>query len=282
MLRETIAQHIMAVIPGSSGAISVSFLTGIATGIPSADYAAFRDSGLMHLLSVSGLHLAIVMGFVLVIVRFGLALSEWASLHWPTKKLAILCALAAGGAYTVLVGMQVPIMRCFAMASLVTLAIMADRRGISLRGLALAAIAVMLIAPWEVPGVSLQMSFSAVLALVSGYEALRPWLRRLTGRRWYKHVLSHLVALALSSVLAGTASAPYAIYQFGHMQVYFVLANMVAVPLTSVWVMPAGFIALLLMPLHLELPALVAMEWGVDATLWIARITAGFPDATFN
>jgi competence protein ComEC len=74
MLRETIARRVMAVIPDSSGAISVGFLTGIATGIPTADYAAFRDSGLMHLLSVSGLHLAIVMGFALVAVRVGFAL----------------------------------------------------------------------------------------------------------------------------------------------------------------------------------------------------------------
>jgi competence protein ComEC len=140
----------------------------------------------------------------------------------------------------------------------------------------------MLIAPQEVPGVSFQMSFSAVLALIAGYEALRPWLRHLHGRSWPRRFASHLVALALTSALAGSASAPYGAYHFGHVQVYFVLANMIAVPLTAMWVMPAGLIALFLMPLHLEALALVPMGWGAEAVLWVARATSALPAATFN
>ncbi len=151
-----------------------------------------------------------------------------------------------------------------------------------MRGLALAATVLMLIAPQEVPDVSFQMSFSAVLALIAGYEALRPWLRRLHGDSWHRRLASHLVALALTSALAGSASAPYGAYHFGHVQVYFVLANMVAVPLTAMWVMPAGLIALLLMPLHLEALALVPMGWGAQAVVWVARATAALPDATFD
>ena len=92
-------------------------------------------------------------------------------------------ALAAGLGYALLTGMHVPILRSFLMASLFTLAVLAGRRAISLRGLALAAIALMLAEPQEVPGVSFQMSFSAVLALISGYAALRPWLNRLRGEK---------------------------------------------------------------------------------------------------
>jgi competence protein ComEC len=130
--------------------------------------------------------------------------------------------------------------------------------------------------------VSFQMSFSAVLALIAGYEALRPWLRRLHGKSWHRRLLSHVAALALTSALAGSASAPYGAYHFGHVQVYFVLANMVAVPLTAMWVMPAGLIALLLMPLHLEALALVPMGWGAQAVVWVARATAALPAATFR
>jgi competence protein ComEC len=126
------------------------------------------------------------------------------------------------------------------------------------------------------------MSFSAVMALIAGYEALRPWLRRLHGRSWQRRFLSHLTALALTSALAGSASAPYAAYHFGHVQVYFVLSNMIAVPLTALWVMPAGFIGLMLMPLHLEALALVPMGWGAEAILWVARITAALPAAIFS
>jgi competence protein ComEC len=281
-LRETIAGRVVAVLPGSAGAVSVTLLTGAAMAIPEADHEAFRDAGLAHLLAVAGLHIGIVMGFALAIARFGFALSEHASLFWPTKKLSALCALGAGAAYMVLTGMHVPIIRSFAMACLFTVAVMADRRPLSLRGLALAGMVLMLIAPFEVPDVSFQMSFSAVLALIAGYEALRPWLRRLHGASWHRRLLSHVAALALTSTLAGTASAPFGAYHFGHVQVYFVVANMVAVPLTALWVMPAGLIALLLMPLHMEVLALVPMGWGAQVVIWVARATAALPEATFR
>jgi competence protein ComEC len=281
-LREAISDRVQAVIPGSPGAFAVTLLTGASMAIPEADHAAFRDSGLAHLLAVAGLHIGIVMGFVLAVTQLLFRCSEHASLFWPTKKLSALCALAGGGAYMVLTGMHVPIVRSFAMAGLFTVAILADRRPVSIRGLALAGMILMLLSPQDVPDVSFQMSFSAVLALIAGYEALRPWLRRLHGKSLWRRFASHCVALALTSALAGSASAPYGAYHFGHVQVYFILANMIAVPLTALWVMPAGLIALLLMPLHLEALALVPMGWGGALVVTVARWTAALPAATFD
>ncbi len=160
---------------------SATLLTGDPSAIPLADRDAFRDSGLAHLLAVAGLHIGIVMGLVLGASRRLLAAGQYTALHWPTKRIAALAALAAGGAYMVLTGMHVPIVRSFAMACLFTLAVLTGRRAVSLRGLAVAATVLMLVSPQEVPGVSFQMSFSAVLALISGYEALRPRLRSLHG-----------------------------------------------------------------------------------------------------
>ena len=282
-LRETIADRIAAIAPGAAGAVSITLLTGITTGIPPPDREAFRASGLAHLLAVAGLHIGIVMGWTLAFARLALAASEYASLHWPTKQLAALAALAAGGGYMVLTGMHVPIVRSFAMASLYTFAVLAGRRAISLRGLALAAMVLMLLEPEEVPGVSFQMSFSAVLALISGYAALRPALRRLYGDgSWRRRLASHLTALALTSALAGTASAPFGAYHFGHIQIYFVVANMIAVPLAALWVMPAGLIGLLLLPFGLDWLAFVPMNWGTEAILYVARTTAAWPAATLD
>ena len=282
-LRESIARRIAAAIPGSAGAVSVTLLTGSATGIPLADHDAFRASGLAHLLAVAGLHIGIVMGWVLAFSRLALATSEHASLFWPTRQLAALAALATGAGYMLLTGSHVPIVRSFTMACLFTVAILAGRRAVSLRGLALAATALMLIEPEQVPGVSFQMSFSAVLALIAGYEALRPWLTALHGNgSWSRRIASHIVALALTSALAGTASAPFGAYHFGRIQLYFVLANMIAVPLAAFWVMPAGLIALALMPLGLERVALLPMGWGAQAIVWVARSTAALPVATLD
>jgi competence protein ComEC len=279
-LRETIAARITAAIPGAAGEVSITLLTGASRGIPEADHAAFRASGLAHLLAVAGLHIGIVMAFALGAARTMMALSERASLFWPAKQLAVVFALCVGGGYMVLTGAHVPIVRSFAMACLLTLAILAGRQPISVRGLGLAGVALMLIAPYEVPGVSFQMSFSAVLALISGYETLRPWLRRLYGKSLAKRLLSYGIALALTSTLAGTASMPYGAYHFGHVQIYYILSNVVAVPVAALWVMPAGMIALLLMPFGLDWIALIPMGWGAGLLIDIARFTASLPDAT--
>jgi competence protein ComEC len=179
-------------------------------------------------------------------------------------------------------GAHVPVIRSFAMACLVTLGLVVGRRAISLRGLALAAIALMVIAPQEVVGVSFQMSFAAVLALISGYEALRPVLYRLHGDEWWRRTAAHVTALVLTSLLAGTASAPYGAYHFGHVQLYFIAANVIAVPMTAMWVMPLGLLGLALMPFGLEQLALVPMGWGVQAILWIGRTVSSWPEATLE
>ena len=279
-LRDGIARRVIQALPGPQGAVGSTLLTGTTLAIPQADREAFRDSGLAHLLAVAGLHIGIVMGLFMGTTRLGLAAIEHTALHWPTKAIAGLTALAAGAAYLLLTGAHVPIMRSFAMACLVTLGIVLGRRALSLRGLTLAAAAIILIAPNEVVGVSFQMSFAAVLALISGYEAMRPLLARLHGDGVRLRVLSHAAALTLTSLLAGTASAPYGAYHFGHMQLYFILANLVAVPLCAFWVMPAGLLALALMPLGLERLALVPMGWGIEAILWIGRTVSSWPAAT--
>jgi competence protein ComEC len=281
-LRDTVAARIVAALPGSEGAIAATLMTGIGGAIPEADRAAFRDSGLAHLLAVAGLHIGIVMGLFFGLTRFLLALSTRAALFWPCKAIAAIVALAAGGAYLAMTGAHVPIMRSFAMAALFTLAAVLGRRALSLRGLGVAMAGILLIAPWEAGGVSFQMSFSAVLALIAGYEALRPWLRdAMREQSRGRHLQRHVIGLAVTSALAGAASAPFAAYHFGRVQSWFVLANMVAVPLTALWVMPCGLLALALMPFGLERLALVPMGWGIAAILWIGRHTAALPGAVW-
>ena len=281
-LREAIARQVAAAVPGAAGTVCITLLTGESRGIPEGEHDAFRASGLAHLLAVAGLHIGIVMGWTMLLARTGFAASEHASLFWPTKRLAAVAALAAGGGYMVLTGMHVPIVRSFAMACLVTVAVLAGRQAVSLRGLALAATVLILLEPQEVPGVSFQMSFSAVLALISGYELLRPWLRALDGSAWYRRLAVHVACLALTSALAGTFSMPYGAYHFGRIQVYFVISNMAAVPLTALWVMPAGLVGLLLMPFGLDWLAFVPMGWGAEAILWVARTATALPASTLD
>ncbi|HTR17870.1 MAG TPA: ComEC/Rec2 family competence protein, partial [Acetobacteraceae bacterium] len=281
-MRDAVARRVLLGLPGEAGPIAATLLTGSATAIPEADRAAFRDSGLAHLLAVAGLHIGIVMGLAFGLARFLLAAWEWAALRWPCKALAALAALAAGGFYMALTGAHLPIQRSFAMACLATAGMLTGRRALSLRGLALAGMVLVALAPDVVLSVSFQMSFSAVLALISGFEAARPLLRRARAAGGWWRRAGEVAALALTSLLAASASAPFGAYHFGEVQLYAVLTNLLAVPLTALWVMPAGLAALALMPLGLEHLALVPMGWGIAVVLWIARTGAALPEAVLR
>ena len=281
-LRSLLERRVMRVLgQGGTGSVSSAMLTGSQSPIPRDTVAAMRDSGLAHLLSVSGLHIVIVMGLGMTAVRTLVALVPALATRFNSKAIAAVAGLILGAAYTVLTGSQVPMLRSLATAALATLAIVVGRRVLSLRSLALAAAAVLLWNPVAVTGPSFQMSFAAVLALIAGWEVLHPLLERLRGEgELWRRALMAFLGLVLTSLLAGLATTPFGLHHFGRLQLYGVLANAIAVPITSVVVMPAGLLAVLLMPFRAEALALVPMGWGTELVLWTARSVAALPGST--
>ncbi|WP_431269731.1 ComEC/Rec2 family competence protein [Dankookia sp. P2] len=261
-LRAKIEARVTGAIPGAAGAVAAALLTGGQSAIPVADLSAMRDSGLAHLLGVSGLHIAIVMGLSFGLLRWLLALLPWVALRLSGKAIAALGALTVGGLYLLVTGCAVPMQRSFAMAALATLALLTGRRALSLRAWALAAAAVLLLQPAAVLGASFQMSFAAVLALIAGWDALRPHLPKPGRGAWRQRLALAACGVLATSVLAGAATTPFGLHHFGRLQLYGVAANALAVPLTSALVMPAGMAAAALMPFGLEDLALVPMGWG--------------------
>ncbi len=279
-LREAIAARILAVLPVPTGSIAVTLLTGFEQDIPAPERQNFIAAGLAHLLAVAGLHVGIVMGLAFGATRFALSRPERLALHYPIKSFAALAALLAGAGYALLTGAHLPILRSLAMASLVTLGVAAGRRAISLRGLAIAAALIMLTTPEAVVGVSFQMSFSAVAALITGYAAAQRFFARLhEGTSPRRRLAAHLAGLFYTSLLAGAASMPFAAFQFQQIQPYWIFANLVAVPLTALWVLPCGLAALALMPFGLAALALVPMGWGIAVIVACADAIAAWPDA---
>ena len=145
--RAAIASRILAILPPRTGAVAVTLLTGDEQAIPAVERLDFIAAGLAHILAVAGLHVGIVMGLAFGLVRFLLTRSARLALRWPVKPVAAVAALLAGGMYALLTGAHLPILRSLAMAGLVTAGIMAGRRAGSLRGLAIAALALMLATP---------------------------------------------------------------------------------------------------------------------------------------
>ncbi|MDD2877567.1 MAG: ComEC/Rec2 family competence protein [Acidiphilium sp.] len=277
-VREAIAARILADLPLDTGSIAATLLTGFEDAIPPAERQDFITAGLAHILAVAGLHIGIVMATLYALTRFIAGFSEYLLLRVPAKIVASIVSFAGGVVYAALTGFHVPIVRSLAMAALVLAGIIAGRRALSLRGLALAALALMLIEPQAVPGPSFQMSFSAVLALIAGYEAVG---RRFSigGESHGAKLVRHIAALAFTSFLAGGASMPFAAYHFQQIEPYYVLANLIAVPLTALVVLPLGMASLVLMPFHLEPITLIPMGWGIAVILRVARFVGNLPHA---
>jgi competence protein ComEC len=278
--RDEASRRILGAIDGAPGAVAAALLTGDRAAITDWVYDAMRDSGLAHLLAISGLHVGLVAGIVFFAVRALLALDERLALRRPIKKWAALAALAAAGAYTLMVGAPVPTQRAFLMTGLVLAAILVDRTAVSMRLVAIAAAVILALRPESLLGPSFQMSFAAVVALVATYEALAgPATRWRANAGWAALPLLYLGGVALTTVVATLATAPYAVYHFQRLATYGVLANLAAVPLTAFWIMPWGIVAFALMPLGLEELALRPMGWGIEALLAIAENAAGWPGA---
>ncbi len=280
-LRQRVAGRIRAVLPGAEGGVAIAVMTGQTTGVPPDLLADYRDTGLAHILVIAGLHMGMVAGLVFFLVRGGLALVPAVALRHPIKKWAASVALAAIGAYDLLAGMPLPATRAFIMAALVLVAVMLDRAVLSMRLWALAAGLILLAQPEQLAGPSFQMSFAAVACLIATYEALGPRLAALARRhRGVPAVLGFkILRMVLTSVAAGTATTVYGLYHFNRVALYQVAANLMAVPVTGIAVMPFAVAALLLMPVGLEAVALVPLGWGIAVVDAIAHWVAGWPHA---
>lgn len=279
-LRETVALRASAALSDQTAAIAATLLAGEAGSIDQHTRETFSASGLAHLLAVAGLHLGLVMAAVIVTLRCGLAAIEYVALRWPCRQIAAVSGLLAGMGYVMLTGAHLPSLRALGMASIVTLAIVTGRRVLSMRSLSIVALLILLVSPVSVVDVSFQMSFAAVMGLIAGYGALREPLMRLRGEgEWYHVVASHCAALVLTSLLAGLATLPVSMAHFGALQPWFVLANLVAVPLAAVWIMPVGLLALVAMPFHAEAPFLKLMGMGIRIVQILAERVAAFPMA---
>ncbi len=245
------------------GAILAAIVTGKRGAISDRAEAALRDAGLAHLLAISGLHMGLATGLVFFTVRFGLAAIEPVALRYPIKKWAAGAALLSGGFYLILSGGGWSARRAFIMAAIMFLAILVDRRALSLRNVAIAAVIILLTTPEALFHPGFQMSFAAVTALIAAYE----WLgaRADPGRSftWGAKLRRYTIALAVTDLIAALATAPYALFHFNRVAIYSLPANMAAMPLMGFLIVPFAVLALLLTPFGLD-----GWAWRI-AALWM-------------
>jgi competence protein ComEC len=279
-IRDGIDSRIRAAVKGDAGSIASALITGKRDALSAPVFDAMYISGVGHVLSISGYHMALVAGVVFFIVRAVLALFPALALRYPIKKWAAMTALAAATFYLVLSGAEVATQRSYIMTAVVLIGVMVDRATLTMRTIAVAALAVMLIVPEAVIHPSFQMSFAATLALIATYERGIPWIATAPatplGARIALWGAREITVLAIASLVAGLATTPYAAYHFHRMAPYGVIANLLAMPIISALSMPAGLLALVAMPFGFDGPLWrlmgVGIDWMVAVAMWVANL----------
>lgn len=279
-VQRALSAHVRERLPGTAGTIAAAYASGDRGSIAEADDEAMRNSGLAHLLSISGLHVSAVIAAVYVLIlRIG-ALWTWLALRVRLPLAAAAGGALAGIGYTLLTGAEVPTVRSCIAALLVLFALALGREALSLRMIAIAAFVVLLFWPEALIGPSFQMSFAAVIAIVSLATAA-PVAAFIAPREegWLARAGRNLSMLLLTGVVIELALMPIGLFHFHQSGVYGALANVIAIPLTTFVSMPAIAIALLLDLVGAGAPAWWLAGQSLDAMLALAHYTAGQPGA---
>jgi len=279
-LQRRLSEHVRSRLDGSPGAIAAAFASGDRGAISPEDEEAMRDSGLTHLLSVSGLHVSAVIAVAYFLAIKLLALWPWLALRVRLPLVAAGVAALAGVAYTLLTGAQVPTVRSCVGAVLVLIALALGREPLSLRLVAVGAMVVLLLWPEALAGPSFQMSFSAVIAIVAlaGAAPVRQFLApREEG--WPAWLARRAAMLLLTGVVIELALMPIVLFHFHRAGLYGALANVVAIPLVTFLSMPLIALALLLDVVGAGAPVWWLAGKSLELLLGIAHFTAGQPGA---
>jgi competence protein ComEC len=282
-LRDAIDARIRTTLDGDKRAIATALLTGRRDAITTPVNDAMFISGLGHVLSISGYHMAVVAGVVFFAIRALLAFFPVLTVGFPIKKWAAAGALAAAAFYLLLSGAEVATQRSFYMTAVVLIAVMVDRRAVTFRTLALAAMVVLALAPEALVHPSFQMSFAATLGLVALVQIGMPRLFAAPDSSATAKVAlwggREIVVLTLASLVAGLATTPYAAFHFHRVTPYGVLANLAAMPVVSALVMPAGMLGLAAMPFGFDGFFWWLMGVGIDWMIVVTERVAALPGA---
>jgi competence protein ComEC len=281
-LRSNIQSRVNKHIGSFNGSIATALMLNEYNNIDKNTLKDLRATGLAHILSVSGMHLSLVAAIFFFSSRLIINLFPSIALRFHCKKAAALISLFGTLSYLLTSGMEVAAVRSFIMSSIIIIAIIIDRLSNPMRAIAFAASIILIFSPENIVHPSFQMSFAAVMALVACFEIFTKLKFDFSEFNLIQKILFYLLSLSFASLVAGLATTPFALYHFGQSANYSILANLLAVPITSFWLMPCVVLAFILYPLHLEYFPLHAMKYGIKLMLEIAHYVANLPHSVTN
>lgn len=275
--RNNYSTKITSVIGQPSGGIGAALLTGNKGFLKESVSKNMIYSGLAHLLAISGLHIAIVVSLIFLLTRKFLSYSEKITLNYNIKKIAAVCALVASFFYLLVTGMPVSAQRAYMMIALFLIAIIIDRNVCALRSVMLVGLIMLFYKPDFLFSPGFQMSFAAVIGLVSGFRFLKSCGYKLYTENKFAKPFVYLGGVMIGSVIAEICITPFIIYHFNNYSPYGLLANLIAMPLTTFIIVPLGMVSYFLIPFNLDFITLKLMGYAIDVLLWVAQTVAFIP-----
>lgn len=284
--RSNLSRKVLNTIEQPLGGVAVALITGQRQYMDAATANNLRDAGLAHLLAISGLHMGLLTGVAFFIFELLFAAISTISLRVTPRKLAAVFAWVVAIIYLGLSGASTSTIRAFIMVSIAIIAVLTDRRVLSLRSVAVAGFVILLISPDSIFSSGFQMSFAATIGIVVAYDYLLLWRQhRPTESTTYNRpgpiriVLLYLGGAAATSLIAQLAVGPIALYHFQTFSLVGIIANVVAIPLMAFVVMPAAFLGIIFSGFGLAQPFLATMEMGLFLITTMADALAALPNS---
>lgn len=284
--RENLSARIFNSLGQTQGAaVLVALVTGQRDYVTEETNSNYQHSGLAHLMAISGFNLGAVGILLYLITRLFWAAIPPLAFRYNGKKPAAIVGVTAAFLYTLMAGMNIPVIRSFIMIAALFLAVWVERPRVALRLLGLAAILVAWAWPEGVLTASYQMSFAASLALIL-------WSYWHDRRYRTEHKLMQGITYAkgvwVTSLLAGLATMPFVVWHFQNLTLVGFLANLVAVPLMGLLTTPlalAGFAAGIFVPWNIALqPTVITIDWvnSIAATMATWPLAQNFVPQEFT
>ncbi|MBN8827211.1 MAG: ComEC/Rec2 family competence protein [Sphingobacteriia bacterium] len=282
-LRQAIANRIYDQMGKTYGPVFAALIIGETSTIPVTIFDNMRNSGLSHILAVSGMHLSLVVAICFLLFRNTLALIPNLSERIDLKKLSGFISILISLFYLFLSGAHTAAIRAFIMSTLIVLSIIFDRSPHPIRSLSLAAFIILLMMPDVILKPSFQMSFAAVLALISFYEIytkkVTPYINF---ENHFSRIIFYFFGIVITSLLAGIATSPFSLYHFNSYANYGILANLFAIPLVSFIIMPLTVSWLTLYFVNIEYLISPFIKYGIILLTKIADLTSALPGSVIN
>ena len=242
--RRLLSSYVNEAAGERAGGLAAALIAGDRSFLRPEDQNALRDTGLAHLLAISGLHLSIVGGLTFFLIRRSLVLIEPLALRVPVQKIAAVVALITCAAYLIVSGASVSTQRAFIMAAIVFLAVIFDRAAISLRTFAIALIVIVLLQPESVVTPGFQMSFAATGGLIATYEVWRN--HRSSRERVLGPIGFAWASIIMTSVVSDAATAPFSFFHFDRLSPVGLFANFAIMPVVTFVTAPAAALTVIL------------------------------------